>query len=226
MLDGAPITVNGDGETTRDFCYVANVVQANLLAATTADPAAVGQVYNVAVGGRMSLNELYGTLRDVLIERHPALQVPNPVYEDFRAGDVRHSQADVTKARRLLGYAPTHDARAGLAETMPWYERRVARAGGAPTGRCARPGVAYGASAGFAGDGTCHRASGGVAGESRKLVMLHFTALLARGRRAAAVRRRGVAQLMYMSSIPCSRLTTISCRDRDLDANVELLPCW
>lgn len=130
MLDGAPITVNGDGETTRDFCYVANVVQANLLAATTADPAAVGQVYNVAVGGRMSLNELYGTLRDVLIERHPALQVPHPVYEDFRAGDVRHSQADVTKARRLLGYAPTHDARAGLVETMPWYERRVARSGG------------------------------------------------------------------------------------------------
>ena len=133
MLRGVPITIYGDGETTRDFCYVANVVQANLLAATTADAAAVRQVYNVAVGGRMSLNELYGILRDLTQARHPGVRVAPPIYEAFRAGDVRHSQADIGKARRLLGYAPTHDARAGLAESLPWYEARESAgdAGGA-----------------------------------------------------------------------------------------------
>ena len=129
MLRGAPITIYGDGETTRDFCHVANVVQANLLAAATVDPAAIGQVYNVAVGGRMSLNELYGILRDLLVERHPTLRIPRPVYKDFRAGDVRHSQADVAKACRLLGYAAAYDVRAGLIETLPWYERHPAEAG-------------------------------------------------------------------------------------------------
>jgi UDP-N-acetylglucosamine 4-epimerase len=127
MLAGEAIAINGDGETTRDFCYVDNVVQANLLAATAADPAAVGQVYNVAVGGRLSLNDLAGTLRDLLRARHPALVVPPPRYRDFRAGDVRHSQADIGKAQRLLGYAPTHDVRQGLADAMPWYEARAAR---------------------------------------------------------------------------------------------------
>jgi UDP-N-acetylglucosamine 4-epimerase len=124
MLRGEAITINGDGETTRDFCYVANVVQANLLAATTDDSAAVGQVYNVAVGGRMSLNELYADLRDALLARHPAVQIAPPVHADFRAGDVRHSQADISKARRLLGYAPAYDVRSGLAESLPWYESR------------------------------------------------------------------------------------------------------
>jgi UDP-N-acetylglucosamine 4-epimerase len=138
MLRGAPITVNGDGQTTRDFCYVANVVQANLLAATTVDPAAVGQVYNVAAGGRMSLNELYGMLCDLLVERHPTLRIPPPVYRDFRAGDVRHSQADVTKARRLLGYAAAYDVRSGLVETLPWYESHPAEASGAGTCRLRR----------------------------------------------------------------------------------------
>jgi len=122
MLRSRPVTVYGDGKTTRDFCYVGNVVQANLLAATTADPAAAGQVYNVAVGGRTSLNELHGVLRDLLVERHPALLIPPPVYKDFRKGDVRDSQADITKARRLLGYAPAFDLRSGLVETVPCYE--------------------------------------------------------------------------------------------------------
>ena len=122
MLAGRPITIYGDGETTRDFCYIANVVQANLLAATTSDAAAIGQVYNVAAGGRMSLNELYAILRDLTLRRHPDARIPPPIYADFRAGDVRHSQADVSKAQRLLGYTPTFDARAGLAESLPWYE--------------------------------------------------------------------------------------------------------
>jgi UDP-N-acetylglucosamine 4-epimerase len=124
MLHGAPITIFGDGETTRDFCYIANVVQANLLAATTIDAAAARQVYNVAVGGRMSLNELYAILRDLTIARHPEARIAPPIYENFRAGDVRHSQASIDKAKRLLGYEPTHDVRSGLAESFSWYDER------------------------------------------------------------------------------------------------------
>jgi UDP-N-acetylglucosamine 4-epimerase len=126
MLTGAPIVIHGDGETTRDFCYVDNVVQANLLAAVASDPAALGEVYNIACGGRMSLNDLARTLRELVAARHPALPSPSPRYEPFRAGDVRHSQADVSKARRLLGYVPAYDVRAGLAAALPWYEARAA----------------------------------------------------------------------------------------------------
>lgn len=129
MLRGQAVRIFGDGETTRDFCYIANVVQANLLAATAANPGATGEVYNVAVGGRMSLNDLARTLRELIVERHRGLMVPAPTHADFRAGDVRHSQAAIDKAQRLLGYAPTHDVRAGLREALPWYE---AHAGVAP----------------------------------------------------------------------------------------------
>lgn len=126
MLTGDPIVIHGDGETTRDFCHVANVVQANLLAAVAADPAAHDQVYNVAVGGRTSLNDLVRVLRELLEERHAGLRVPPPVFADFRPGDVRHSQADIAKAKRLLGYDPVHDVRSGLREALPWYEARSA----------------------------------------------------------------------------------------------------
>jgi UDP-N-acetylglucosamine 4-epimerase len=122
MLRGEQVAIFGDGETSRDFCYVANAVQANLRAALVADEAAVNQVYNVAVGERTTLNGLYAVLRELL----PDLDVPAPVHQDFRAGDVRHSQADIGKAARLLGYAPTHDLRAGLAEALPWYVGRFA----------------------------------------------------------------------------------------------------
>jgi UDP-N-acetylglucosamine 4-epimerase len=132
MLAGAPVTINGDGETTRDFCYVGNVVQANLLAATTSADGATGQIYNVAVGGRISLNQLFATLKELLIERHPTLTIAEPVHREFRAGDVRHSLADISKASRLLGYRPTHDTRAGLREALPWYE---AFAGASGAGR-------------------------------------------------------------------------------------------
>jgi len=126
MLSGTSITIYGDGETSRDFCYVANVVQANLLAATAADATVRGLIYNVAVGSRTSLNELYSMLRELLSARHPQLEIGSPNYAEFRAGDVRHSQADISKARRSLGYAPTHDVHAGLVEALPWYEARVA----------------------------------------------------------------------------------------------------
>jgi len=126
MLSGAPVTIHGDGETTRDFCHVDNVVQANLLAALTAGPDASAQVFNVAVGGRTSLNDLARMLRELLEERHPGLRIQPPAHIEFRAGDIRHSQADIAKARRLLGYDPVHDVRSGLREALPWYEARCA----------------------------------------------------------------------------------------------------
>lgn len=124
MLAGEPCVINGDGETSRDFCYVANAVQANLRAALTVDTAAVNQVYNVAIGGRTTLNELHRSLTRVLLSRRPHLNVAPPVHADFRAGDVRHSQADIGKARRLLGYEPSHDVDAGLAAAVQWYIAR------------------------------------------------------------------------------------------------------
>ena len=126
MLAGAPVVINGDGDTTRDFCPVANVVQANLLAAVAPLPDTAEQVYNVALGGRTSLRDLFDTLRDLLHARHPGLAIPEPRYGDFRAGDVRHSQADVGKARTLLGYEPVVDVRTGLRDAMAWYEARGA----------------------------------------------------------------------------------------------------
>jgi len=121
MLRGEAVQINGDGETTRDFCYIDNVVQANLLAAVAGSKAS-GEVFNIAVSGRLSLNDLAALLREGIERRHPGLSVPAPVYGPFREGDVRHSQADIGKARRLLGYAPTHDVRAGLEAALPWYD--------------------------------------------------------------------------------------------------------
>jgi UDP-N-acetylglucosamine 4-epimerase len=121
MIHNEPVHINGDGETSRDFCYVANAVQANLLAATTTDPSAVNQVYNVAVGQRTSLNELFEHLRGMLTPRLAHLTGFSPIYRDFRAGDVRHSLADISKANRLLGYGPTHTINKGLSEAMEWY---------------------------------------------------------------------------------------------------------
>ncbi len=119
MLRGEAVEINGDGETTRDFCFVANAVQANLLAALTGNPQAVNQVYNVAVGESTSLNELFEILRSLLAEA-PAIR---RVHRPFREGDVRHSRADIRLARRLLGYEPTHTLSSGLREALPWYAR-------------------------------------------------------------------------------------------------------
>lgn len=121
MIANEPVFINGDGETSRDFCYIDNTVQANLLAATTTNPAAVNQVYNVAVGDRTSLNDLFEAIRANLAPRYPHLADFKPTYRDFRAGDVRHSLADISKAQTLLGYAPTHRIGEGLAEAMDWY---------------------------------------------------------------------------------------------------------
>ena len=122
LLAGETVFINGDGETSRDFCFVANAVQANLLSATATAtaPEALNQVYNVAVGDRTTLNTLFELLRDNLVASGVA-SATQPTYRDFRAGDVRHSQADVSKAQRLLGYAPTHRLAQGVAAAMPWY---------------------------------------------------------------------------------------------------------
>ena len=121
MLLGERVLINGDGEPSRDFCFVDNAVQANLLAATTENPDAVNQVYNVALDDRTSLNRLFEMLRAVLAETNPELVSAKPGYGEFRPGDVRHSQADIAKARRLLQYAPTHRLEEGIRVAMPWY---------------------------------------------------------------------------------------------------------
>ncbi|MDQ3058643.1 MAG: NAD-dependent epimerase/dehydratase family protein [Pseudomonadota bacterium] len=134
LIKDEPVYINGDGETSRDFCFIANVVQANLLAATVNElplslgggrgegsPSPVNQVYNVAVGDRTTLNELYAQLHRNLLPLYPHLEGIQPVYRDFRSGDVRHSLADIDKAQSLLGYAPTQRIDEGLALAMPWY---------------------------------------------------------------------------------------------------------
>jgi UDP-N-acetylglucosamine 4-epimerase len=125
MMFGEKVWINGDGETSRDFCYIANAVQANLLAATATSEEATNQVYNVAVGDRTSLNDLFEAIRSLLARRFPHLKESKPSYRDFRAGDVRHSLADIAKARSLLGYEPSHRIGEGLREAMDWYVANV-----------------------------------------------------------------------------------------------------
>ncbi len=125
MLAKEPVYINGDGRTSRDFCYVTNVVQANLLAATVKLPDAVNQVYNIAVGERTTLLGLYQMLQRSLRRRDPSLPEQAPAYRDFRAGDVRHSLADIRKARKLLGYVPTVDVRSGIEHALEWYCRNA-----------------------------------------------------------------------------------------------------
>lgn len=121
LIEGNPIFINGDGTTTRDFCYVDNAVQANILAGMVDSEAAINQVYNIAVGDRTSLAELFDFLRDKIAELFPSVRTLAPEFRPFRPGDVRHSQADISKARQLLGYEPTHRVFEGLAEAMAWY---------------------------------------------------------------------------------------------------------
>lgn len=125
LLRHEPVYINGTGETSRDFCYVQNAVQANLLAATVENSEAVNQVYNVAVNARTDLNQLFALLRDGLAAKYPDLVDVQPVYRDFRTCDVMHSLADISKAQRLLGYQPTHTINQGVWETLEWYEANV-----------------------------------------------------------------------------------------------------
>lgn len=120
LLKNRTVYINGDGETSRDFCYIDNVVQANLLA-SLADRDAQNRVYNVAFGQRTTLNELFALLREEAARHNPKAAEAKPVYRDFRAGDVRHSLADISLARKFLGYAPRYDVRQGLRLAGDWY---------------------------------------------------------------------------------------------------------
>ena len=126
MIRNEPVCINGDGETVRDFCYVDNVVQANLLGALADRHDAVNQVYNIAMGEGTTLNQLFDALRSALARQFPHLNDLRPTYREFRAGDVRLSQADIGKAQRLLGYRPERSLAEGLARTTAWYTERSA----------------------------------------------------------------------------------------------------
>ncbi|AOY60117.1 SDR family oxidoreductase [Desulfococcus multivorans] len=121
MLTNDPVYINGDGETSRDFCFIDNCVQANLLAALTRNPNAVNQVYNVAFGERTTLNDLFHMIQNLVAKTRPEAATLQPVYRDFRPGDVRHSLADIGKARELLGYGPGFSVREGLEKAGGWY---------------------------------------------------------------------------------------------------------
>lgn len=125
LIKGQVLRINGDGETSRDFCYIENVVQVNILAALTDAAEAANQVYNVALNERTSLNQLYEMIRSLLVRKFPYLKKHKPEYVAFREGDVRHSQADISKATRLLGYTPTHRIDEGLKQALDWYIAHV-----------------------------------------------------------------------------------------------------
>jgi UDP-N-acetylglucosamine 4-epimerase len=122
MLRGEKVVINGDGETSRDFCFVANAVQANVRAALAGDEVQ-GDVFNVAVGARTSLNQLFSLIRDGLAE-HQVHYTRDPVHGEFQPGDVRHSQADIGKAERIFDYRPAYSVEQGIAEALPWYIAR------------------------------------------------------------------------------------------------------
>ena len=128
LLQGDSCEIFGDGSTSRDFCYIANAVQANLLAATADGADVSAQAYNIACGAETSLTELFGLIRGSLAAHKPSVAIAEPHYRDERQGDIRRSLADISKARQLLGYEPTHSVPEGIAEAMRWYvERQVAR---------------------------------------------------------------------------------------------------
>ena len=121
LLNNEIPVINGDGETSRDFCYIDNATQANLLSAATENPEAINQVYNIATGSRTTLNGLFNMIRELLGDYDANIKNITPAYGPFRHGDVRHSQADIQKAKNLLGYHPTHDVKKGMKETVRWF---------------------------------------------------------------------------------------------------------
>jgi UDP-N-acetylglucosamine 4-epimerase len=120
LIKGEDVFINGDGETSRDFCFIENTVQMNILAATAPDEAK-NEVYNVAVGDRTTLNDLYKAIQ-LALQQNDVIATADPIYRDFRAGDVRHSQANVSKAVNSLGYAPEYRILEGISKAMPWYK--------------------------------------------------------------------------------------------------------
>mgnify|MGYP005995750895 FL=1 len=121
MLNGEDVYINGDGETSRDFTYIDNVVQANIMAGITTNTEAFAKAYNTAAGGRETLNNLFNAIKTGLESNIPGLKIKDAIYRDFRAGDIRHSNANIDQAKELLGYEPTHTLEQGLKESISWY---------------------------------------------------------------------------------------------------------
>lgn len=127
LLKDEDVYINGDGETSRDFTYIKNVVQANILAATTTNEKSYGEVFNTAIGGRETLNNLYKVINKGLAKNISNFKIKKAIYRDFRAGDIRHSNANIDKMKELLGYNPTHSLDAGLDESITWYIKNILR---------------------------------------------------------------------------------------------------
>ena len=125
LLSGDTVTIYGDGETSRDFCFIDNVVQANILAATTLNEQAINQVYNTAVGDRTTLNQLFNMIKEFIVEHSDKVKSAEPRYESFRPGDVRHSQADISKVKTLLGFNASHTVKSGMRETVKWFMKQM-----------------------------------------------------------------------------------------------------
>ena len=125
LIRNQPVYINGDGETSRDFCYIDNVIQMNLLAALTTTQETFGEAFNVAVGDRTTLKELYYYLKDLLVPLFSYVEEAAPTYRDFRPGDIRHSLANISKAQGLVGYEPEYRINAGLRLAMPWYVKNT-----------------------------------------------------------------------------------------------------
>ncbi len=125
MMNNQNVEIYGDGETSRDFCYISNVVQMNILAATTENKNAINKVFNCACHDRTNLNDLYKAIRDNMKSYYSYLEDAKPIYKDFRAGDVRHSFADINMAKDLLGYDPTHMFNEGLVDSLEWYRNNL-----------------------------------------------------------------------------------------------------
>jgi UDP-N-acetylglucosamine 4-epimerase len=121
LLNSEDVFINGDGKTSRDFTYIDNVVQANILAGTTDNNEAFGEAFNTAIGGRETLNNLYQAIASGLKDNLPDLKIEEPIYRDFRAGDIRHSNANIDKMKNILGYEPTHSLEEGLKASIDWY---------------------------------------------------------------------------------------------------------
>jgi UDP-N-acetylglucosamine/UDP-N-acetylgalactosamine 4-epimerase len=132
LLAGEPVFINGDGETSRDFCYIENIIQANLLAGTTRNQEALNRIYNIAVGERTTLNQLFDFLKARLSAEDRRVTAVRPNYREFRTGDVRHSLADISRAKNLLGYRPEFRVQEGLDLAMAWYVRDARAATTAP----------------------------------------------------------------------------------------------
>ena len=128
LLTGRDVYINGDGKTSRDFTYIDNVIQMNLLAGTTENEKAFGEAFNVAVGGRNTLNELYALINKELQSHSHDFQTKEAIYRDFRVGDIRHSNADISKAKNFVGYTPTHDIYQGMREAIAWYIENIGKA--------------------------------------------------------------------------------------------------